>query len=259
MQNVIAATLCLAVLAVRLQPTAVSAWDRYVQLTEARIQQEVADPSFMVFSAGAYARLRKGELILEERKTLDQGREIRFEGAIPHHFVASIFIPNGTLERTLQVVEDYDRYQTIHAQDISKSRTLERHGHDARIFLAIRQKKGVTATIDVEMNVHYTAVDAKRAWSARRSTRVAEVENPGEAKEREKPIGDDRGFLWRLNSYWRFWEKDGGTYLQVESISLSRSGPALVAWVFNSALHGVHRDFLTHMVVQTREAVVALR
>ena len=38
----------------------------------------------------------------------------------------------------------------------------------------------------------------------------AVVVEPG---ERERPVGNDGGYLWRLYTYWRLQERDGGVYL----------------------------------------------
>ena len=37
--------------------------------------------------------------------------------------------------------------------------------------------------------------------------------------------GSDHGFLWRFDNYWRLEERDGGVYVQVESVTLSRGVP----------------------------------
>jgi hypothetical protein len=36
-------------------------------------------------------------------------------------------------------------------------------------------------------------------------------------------VGDDAGYLWRLNAYWRFTERDGGVVVECETVGLSRS------------------------------------
>src|SRR6266446_5287728 len=81
---------------------------------------------------------------------------------------------------------------------------------------------------------------------------LRELQNPDRSDEREKPIGKDRGFLWRLNSYWRFQEKDGGVYLQLESLALSRSVPVLFAWVVNPLLKSIPREYLSRLLTSTR-------
>jgi hypothetical protein len=57
------------------------------------------------------------------------------------------------------------------------------------------------------------------------TTRIAEVEDPDTAREREKPVGHDNGFLWRFNNYCSIEGRPEGADVQCESISLSRSIP----------------------------------
>ena len=87
------------------------------------------------------------------------------------------------------------------------------------------------------------------------STRIAEVENADRPDEREKSIGNDHGYLWRLNNYWRFQERDGGVYVQVESVALSRSVPTLLAWLVNPLLKRVPREYLSRLLGSTRTAL----
>ena len=78
--------------------------------------------------------------------------------------------------------------------------------------------------------MQYFPVDATHCRSRSVSTRIAEVEDAGLPNEREKPVGHDGGFLWRIDSYWRFEEQDGGAYVEAESISLTRDIPTGLGW-----------------------------
>jgi len=71
----------------------------------------------------------------------------------------------------------------------------------------------------------YVAVNAQRMQVRSFTTRIAEVEDPDTAREREKPVGHDNGFLWRFNNYCSIEGRPEGAYVQCESISLSRSIP----------------------------------
>jgi hypothetical protein len=86
----------------------------------------------------------------------------------------------------------------------------------------------VTAFYNTDQECSYTLYDANRASSQSVATRIAEVENPGTASERERIPGNDRGFLWRLVSWWRFEQANNDVTIELESVSLSRSIPAIV-------------------------------
>ena len=68
--------------------------------------------------------------------------------------------------------------------------------------------------------------------------------NPDAPGEHERPVGDDRGFLWRLNSYWRYEQLPGGVVVECESLSLSRSLPALVRGAVQPIIDQVARGSL---------------
>ena len=92
-----------------------------------------------------------------------------------------------------------------------------------------------------------------RQQIASRSTRIVEVANPGKASQHELPAGNDHGYVWRLNTYWRVEEKDGGVYVQNESVALTRSVPLLFAWLVNPLIKSI---VLLRLLNATRKAVV---
>jgi hypothetical protein len=50
--------------------------------------------------------------------------------------------------------------------------------------------------------------------------------------------------MWRLNTYWRVFERDGGTYVQCESISLSRDIPFGLGWIVGPFVTDVPKESL---------------
>jgi len=61
--------------------------------------------------------------------------------------------------------------------------------------------------------------------------------------------------MWRLYTYWRVEEKDGGIYLQNESIALSRTVPFLLAWLVDPLVKSIPRNVITHLLIDTQKAV----
>jgi hypothetical protein len=58
-----------------------------------------------------------------------------------------------------------------------------------------------------------------------RATRVQEVRNPGQPDELLLPPGEGSGYIWRVCGISRYEQRDGGVYLELESIVLSRDIP----------------------------------
>ena len=99
------------------------------------------------------------------------------------------------------------------------------------------------------------SVQMSHSTSRALSTRIAEVENPGQPDGPEKPVGNDSGYLWRLYSYWRFYEHDGGVYIQLEAISLTRGIPAGLGWLIRPFITSIPQESLTFTLTHTRDAL----
>jgi hypothetical protein len=109
--------------------------------------------------------------------------------------------------------------------------------------------------VNANIDVQYTPLGTTRATSKSYSTRIAEVQNADRSDEHELPVGNDHGYIWRLYSYWRIEEEDGGVYIQVESVGLSRPIPWAFAWLINPLTRGIPREVLSRLLNATRAAV----
>jgi hypothetical protein len=247
-----------------LKPEAVQGFDRYVQLTEQRMQGELLSGGAFLWVDGlpeagrndAYTRLQHGEVVTERLETRNLAGPFHLPGALIHHWVGTVFIPGAALEQVLTLVQDYDRHREYYSPEVVKSGILERTGNDFKIHLRLKQKKIITVVFDTEHEVHYMHLDANRAHSRSYSSRIVEVQHPGETRERPLPAGKDRGFLWRLNSYWRFVETNSGVYVQCEAISLTRDIPAGLHWLIGPLIESIPRESLDFTLRSTRTAVL---
>jgi hypothetical protein len=245
-----------------LKPETITAYKHYLQITEANVDAELArgEPYLWIDSlpapsrAADYAELRKGNLVIERLETLDHGKTISIPGGLVHHWTGTVFIPGATLAQTLDFMKDYNHKQDYFQPDIQRSKILRRDGDDFLVNLRFYKKKVITTVIDTDHQVHYHLVDPTHAWSRSHTTRIQEVENSGEATERLEPQGHDRGFLWSMDTYWRFQEKDGGTYVECQSLSLTRDIPTGLGWAVGPFVTSVPRESLTFTLVTVRSA-----
>jgi len=251
---------------VELQPATVQAFNRYVQLTEARIRGEVSTSEKFLYVDGlvperrsqALAALQRGEVLMERLQTTDRsGQTMEVPGGLIHHWLGVVFVPGATLQQTLALMEDYDHHRDIYRPEVVRSRLISRQDNDFKIFYRLRKKKVITVTLDTNHDVHYFPVDSKRWYSRSYSTRIAEVVDADTPNERDKPAGQDEGFLWRLNSYWKFEEKDGGVYIECESISLTRDIPRGLGWLIKPFVTSIPKDSLQMTMGSTRAALAA--
>lgn len=113
---------------------------------------------------------------------------------------------------------------------------------------------GETA-LDMEYETCYFKVDENRWYSITQSTRVQELRHYGQANEQELPPDQGSGFIWRLYSIARYEQRDGGTYIEVEAIALSRDIPAALRWMVNPIVRRVSKNSMLLSLQQTGAAV----
>lgn len=247
---------------VELKAETAAAFDRYIHATEERMVDDLRDGRFLLTDGlpdaarrQAYIQLRQGRLYVEQLHTREHGKTVQVPGGLIHDWVGLAFIPGATLPRTVAVLQDYDNHQSIYKPDVRRSKLLEHKGNDFKVYLQLYRKSLATVVVNVNLDVQYTDLGATRAMSKSYATRITEVEDAGQPDEHELPEGNDHGYIWRLDSYWRLEEKDGGVYVQVESIGLSRTIPWAVAWLVNPLVRSIPRNVLSSLLTETRAAV----
>jgi len=247
-----------------LQPQTAKAYDRYIELTGAQVTAELAQRGAYLWverlpavqRAADEEQLRNGQLVIERLETLDSGKPISTPEGIIHHWIGTVFVPGATLAQTLSFLQDYDHKVEYFKPDIVRSKILRHEGDDYFVLLRFYKKKIITTVIDTDQEVHYHTLDSTHAYSRSRTTRVQEVENAGKSDETLEPEGHDRGFMWRMNTYWRFEEKDGGTYVECQAISLTRDIPTGLGWMVGSFVTSVPRESLTFTLTTARAALL---
>jgi hypothetical protein len=249
----------------KLDSNTIAAFDRYVHLTDERNESELKRGSALLWidaltnaqRAEAYSALKRGEVQIHQLSTLDNGKPIDCPGGMIHHWVGVVFIPGAKLGDVLGILEDYDHQSTYYAPDVERSKIESRDGDHFRVFLRFRRHKIVTVVLDTEHEVTYFHDGPGRAHSRSSAVRIAEVENPGAKDEREKQPGDDGGFLWRMETWWRMEERDGGVYVQSEVASLTRDIPTGLGWLIGPFVTSIPKETLVFTLDATRKAVTA--
>jgi hypothetical protein len=248
-----------------LKPATREAFDRYVQISEQVIAKDEAPGGTFLLVDGlpendrsaAMAKLRGGDVYVQRRATLDQGKPFHTSGGLIHHWAGSVFVPNANIPKALKMLQDYDRHSDIYAPEVQRSKTIEHNGNDFRIYYRLKRKKVITVVMDAYYDVHYGPVSNGRSTSRSYSTKIQEIEHPGQSDEKAQPPDDGNGFMWRLDTYWHLLERDGGLYIQCEAISLSRDIPTGLAWMIGSYVESIPRESLVFTLGRTREWLLA--
>jgi hypothetical protein len=243
---------CLA--ATELKPRTVQAFDTYIQELEARLAREVNSATFLWSDRSPQRKERaiQGEVVAE---SLTGKNPKPVPDGLIHDWIGAVFLPHATLEKTLELVKNYNHHKDVYKPEVIGSRLISRNGNDFKINLRLLKKKVITVVLDTYYDVHYQQLDNTRWQSRSYSTKIQELDNAGKPGERMLPPGDDHGFLWRLNSYWRFQERDGGVYVECEAVSLTRDIPTGLGWLIEPIVRQLPRESLINTLRKTREAL----
>lgn len=174
-----------------------------------------------------------------------------------HDWERIIFIPGKTLPEVLAILEDYNHHANYFAPDVEQARIEEHHGDDFLVFLRFRRVKIVTVVLDTEHKVTYFHDSPTRAHSRSSAVRISEVENPGTKTEKELAPGEDSGFLWRMETWWRLEEKEGGVYLQNQVVSLTRDIPAGLGWAVEPFVTSIPKESLEFTLGAVRRGALS--
>jgi len=250
-----------------LGPNTVAAFEEYVKLTEARNAEELQRGTNLLWIDGlkdseraqAYEALKRGQVQMQKLETRRNGEKIRCPGGMIHHWVGVAFIPGAKLQDVLRVIQDYDRHAQYYAPDVEQSKIESHDGNRFVVFLRFRRHKVITVVLNTEHDVRYFTDSDTREHSRSTSIRIAEVENAGKANERQKAPGEDGGYLWRMETWWRMEERDGGVYVQSEVVSLTRDIPAGLGWLIGPFVNSIPKETLTFTLEATRNAVEGSR
>ena len=206
----------------------VTGWKAYVAATEARREAESrrAD-GFLVLdfadTASADRRTLLDGRVVVERMPVPEGRDgpLDVRGAMVHHWRGAVYVPGMTVEALVAALEASPPPQA----DVLRSRVIGRTPEAMTVFLRLRRTRFITVVYDTEHRVTFVRIAPDRAASSSVATRIVELADPGTPQERPVPAGEDHGFLWRLNAYWRYQAVAGGVIAECESLSLSRTVP----------------------------------
>lgn len=239
---------------VQLKQETLLAFTEYIREAEAAMEQTLAGDVPFLWSDGCAKRVEQVGKGLTIAQFWAGKRPIDVRDGLIHDWIGATCVKGTTVEKILALVQDYDNHKNVYKPEVIDSKLISREGDDFKIYLRLRKKKVITVILDTDHDAHYYRVDAAR-WCCRSyTTRIAEVEDAGKPTERAWPPDAGYGFLWRLNSYWRFLERDGCVYVECRAISLSRNVPKVLKWIIEPMIDKLPRESLKATLEATRKA-----
>ena len=247
-----------------LKPETLEAFNRYSAARDAEFDAEVQHDPFLWVDAQAeskkqnyYRQLRNRELVIERLDQRVQGKKYEVASALVHHWVGIVFVPGAKVGDVVRLVEDYDHHSKYFGPEVARSKLISRDDGHFLTYLRFHKKHILSVTVDTWHEAWYRTISPARVVSRSHVARSQEVEDEGKPDEKLLPEGDDRGFLWRLNTYWKYEEKDGGTYVQCESVTLTRDIPLLLKPIIEPFVTSVPKESLVALLNHTRQFALA--
>jgi hypothetical protein len=245
--------------AAELKPETVKAWKDYIRDADLRMQDRLGTrPPFLWTdeSADRQFRLLRGEVVVAP--VVKHGTQNIPNGLI-HDWIGAVFIPKGTIEGLWAVVHDYNNYKEIYQPAVIDSKVLACTATEQE-FSMIWQRRVmfVNAAMEGRYRAHDFMVDPRRGYNVADTTRVQEIADYGHTGQHLLPPGTGSGFIWSLHSIAKYEERDGGLYLELEAIALTRDIPPSVRWLANPLVNHLSIDSMTMTLRETRQAVNSL-
>jgi hypothetical protein len=233
-----------------------SAWEAYVGSATAEMQGRLRpDRPFLKLDEDqdSLSKVRKGKIIVLPNGS--KGLKNVPSGLI-HDWSGAAFLPGATLNQASSVTSDYDHYKDFYHPNVVESRTLSSGQGESRFSMVLMNKSAVVnVAIDGDYRCSFFQVNEYRWYSISETTSMREIEDYGTPKQRELNDGQGKGLLWRLFSIARFEGRDGGVYVELEAIALSRDIPGSVRWLIEPIVSRLSRGSLITSLRQTEDAV----
>jgi hypothetical protein len=242
--------------ATELKDQTVQAWEAYLRAVNKRVGERAHGQSPFLWvdeKPERVERVRAGEVLVVP---VDGDNPRKVPHGLIHHWIGAMFLPNTKLDEVMGVLHDYDHYKDFYKPMVVKSKLLERTQDHEKVTLLMMQKAfSVTAAVEIDSEILIVRPDADRAYSLSNSVRVQEIADYGHPREHALPEGHGPGYVWREFSVSRLEQRDGGVYVEIETIAMSRGIPVALRWMIKPLVENLPRKIMLATLTDSRDAV----
>lgn len=241
--------------ATELKEPALKSWDDYVQAANSQMKDRVASGTFLWVDEdpNRLKHIKAGKILVSP-----VGPHVPrpVPTGLIHDWIGAAYFPNTKLADVLAVVRDYDHYQEYYKPSVVESKSLMPPSGDDRFSMLLVNKEVVAKmALDSDYEACYQEVSPGRWYGVAYTTRIQEIREYGHSGEHKLPPDQGSGYIWRLYSIARFEERDGGVYVEIEAMALSRDIPVAFRLVADPIVRRVSKNSLLTTLRQMQEAV----
>ncbi len=227
-------------------PDARRSWDRYVAALESARGDGTRGAGWATDEdpdgARTLARLRRGDIVVARRTLPD----VDVRDATIEHWQGSVLLRGVSLDDVAWRLRNPDRFPL--PPDVRALRVSQRTASGHELYLRLTRSMLVSATYDTWHSVRFVSSSTGRAESVSTTSRVHEVHDAGTPAERRLDAAEGSGFLWQMQSRWRFSAVAEGVVVTCESVTLSRPVPTGLGLVARPIITRVARESMATAV-----------
>ncbi|MBV8896782.1 MAG: hypothetical protein JO051_09740 [Acidobacteriaceae bacterium] len=254
----LAVMFAVAVSGAELHPETAREWDDYlVRAHELMMDRMQRNFLWVDESEQRLQHVREGSIIVAP---VQPKMPIPIPHGLVHHWIGAAFLPGMHIDDVIATVRDYDRYAEFYAPAVTEAQVIEVSGDPERapdrFTLTLVNKSFFSKhALECESKTNYTRLDAHRWYSRSHTVRVQEWEQYGTSNQYLLPAGEGAGYVWSTSTMSRFEERDGGVYVEMEAIVLSRDVPVAMRELVNPIIRRVSKSAVITSLDETRKAV----
>jgi hypothetical protein len=230
------------------------AWDAYIQTANSQMVNRTHGPFLWVDEVPDRSHsVHDGKILVSP---IGQQNPKPVPYGLIHDWMGAAFIPDAKLEDVLSAVRDYGHYKEFYKPNVIDSESLGTAAACDKYSMLLANHEIVASTaLESEYEACYHQLDDRRWYSIAHTTRLQEIRRYAWPGAEELPVDQGSGYIWRIYSFTRFEERDGGVYVELEVIVLSRDIPVAVRWMVNPIVRRISKNAMLTSLVQMKGAV----
>jgi hypothetical protein len=240
-----------------LETATAKAWADYIASAHRRMERHLQGGNAFLWvdeEPGRLAKVRSGEIVVAP---VGPETPLKVPSGLIHDWVGAVFIPHVSIEQAIAEIRDYPHYKDSYQPTVVDSKTIAATRDADRFSLRLLNRSLFLKTaLDADYESCFVHVDERRAYSVSQTTRVQEIDEYGAPGQHYLREGEGSGLIWKLFSIARYVERDGGVYLELEVIGLSRDIPASLRWFVEPIVRRISRGSLVTSLRQTEAAIL---